>query len=73
MKKRSFLSEHTFQEYIAFLSDSMLFLEEYKTKIGCYKNHVTDVRKALENGDPFVTYKASIAATLLLADNSLYH
>lgn len=73
MKKQSFLAKHTFKEYLRFLRDTMGFLEEYRAKTGNYRNLIKDVRDGLEHADPFVTYKASIAATMLLADNSLYH
>lgn len=73
MKKNSFLKERSFKEYMDFLSESMSVLEEYRARTGQFKTPAKEVKEALQHGDPFVTYKATIAATMLLADNSLYH
>lgn len=73
MKKQSILSTHTFKDYMSFLKDALSSLEEYRFKTGKYPNKIRDIRKGLQHSDPFIAYKATIAATLLLADNSIYH
>lgn len=62
-----------FNEYLFFLRESMDNLSDYWHKVGHFNPHIKDIRKALRHTDPFVIYKASIAATILLSDRSIYH
>jgi len=62
-----------FADYLTFLRESMHNLEEYWQKIGHSNPHIKDIRAGLQHTDPFVLYKASIAATLLLEERSIYH
>jgi len=63
----------TFNEYLSFLRESMHGLASYWQAIGHRNPHIKDICVGLNHKDPFITYKASIAATLLLSDQSIYH
>ena len=63
----------TFNDYLAFLRDSLQNLAEYWQKIGHDDPYIEDIRLGLCHRDPFILYKASIAAALLLEDPSIYH
>lgn len=63
----------SFNEYLHFLRESIQYLAEYWQKIGHDNPHIQDISVGLNHADPFVIYKASIAATLLLEDQSIYH
>ena len=65
--------QHSFNEYLHFLRESIQNLEEYWQKIGHRNPHIKDIHAGLNHIDPFIIYKASIAATLLLEDRSIYH
>lgn len=63
----------SFNEYLTFLRDSIKNLSEYWQKIGHSNPYIKDISLGLNHKDPFIIYKASIAATLLLEDQSIYH
>lgn len=63
----------SFNEYLTFLRESIENLAEYWQKTGHVNPHIQDIFAGLNHKDPFVIYKASIAATLLLEDRSIYH
>lgn len=63
----------SFDEYLHFLRESIACLAEYWQIIGRYDPHIRDISVGLNHRDPFVIYKASIAATLLLEDRLIYH
>lgn len=63
----------SFNEYLHFLRESIAYLAEYWQKIGHDNPHIEDISVGLNHSDPFVIYKASIAATLLLEDRLIYH
>jgi hypothetical protein len=63
----------SFNEYILFLRDTLYNLVEYRQKIGHPHLRVKAIYKDLSNADPFILYQASLAATLLLEDASIYH
>lgn len=63
----------TFNEYLTFLRASIENLVEYWQKIGHENPHIKDIFMGLNHSDPFIIYKASIAASLLLEDKSIYH
>lgn len=65
--------ERSFNEYLTFLRESIENLAEYWEKIGHDNPHIKDITAGLNHSDPFIIYKASIAATLLLEDRSIYH
>ena len=65
--------DKTFNDYILYLRESLENLSEYWDKIGHRDPYIQDIRKALKHADPFVLYNASIAATLILQDSSIYH
>jgi len=62
-----------FNEYLQYLRESMDNLHEFGTKAGRKNMRVELIRRALKHSDPFILYKASIAATLVLKDKSIYH
>ncbi len=66
-------STTSFNEYLTFLRDSIKNLSEYWQKIGHSNPYIKDICVGLNHQDPFIIYKASIAATLLLEDQSIYH
>jgi len=48
-------------------------LAHYWRVIGRDNPHIKDICMGLNHKDPFIIYRASIAATLLLEDRSIYH
>lgn len=67
------ITNTSFNEYLSFLRESIQNLREYWQKTGHPNPHIRDISVGLNHEDPFIIYKASIAATLLLADQSIYH
>jgi len=63
----------SFNEYLSFLRESIQNLADYWNSIGHEDPRIKDIFAGLHHQDPFIIYKASIAATLLLEDRSLYH
>lgn len=63
----------SFNDYLSFLRESIQNLAEYWQMIGHDNPHIKDIYAGLNHKDPFIIYKASIAATLLLEDRSIYH
>jgi len=63
----------SFGEYLVFLKDSIRNLSEYWQKIGHNHPHIKDINVGLHHADPFILYRASIAASLLLEDQLIYH
>jgi hypothetical protein len=63
----------SFNDYLHFLRESIAYLAEYWQKIGHDNPHIGDISEGLNHDDPFVIYKASIAATLLLENRLIYH
>lgn len=62
-----------FEEYIEYLRENLVNLVQYREKTGTLDPGVLQVKEDLFNEDPFVVFSASIAATLLLSDKSIYH
>ncbi|MEI8296369.1 MAG: hypothetical protein WCG04_07640 [Alphaproteobacteria bacterium] len=67
------MNEQTFNDYLAFLRESLGLLSSYWQIIGHEDPHIHQICRGLEHPDPFVMYHASIAATVLLNDKSIYH
>ncbi len=65
--------QQNFNDYLFFLRETMDNLSDYWHKVGHFNPHIKGIKKALHHSDPFVIYKASIAATLMLSEKSLYH
>lgn len=63
----------SFNEYLSQLRESLDCLAIYWEHIGYECPHIDHIASGLKNADPFVLYNASIAATLLLSDESIYH
>jgi hypothetical protein len=63
----------SFHDYLVFLRESIQNLAEYWQIIGHDNPHIKDICAGLNHKDPFIIYKASIAATVLLEDRSIYH
>lgn len=55
------------------LRESIQNLFEYWQLIGRKNPHIEDIRAGLHHKDPFIIYKATMAATALLEDKSIYH
>lgn len=64
---------YRFEEYIKDLRENFVNLVEYRERTGTLEPSVLQVKDALFNEDPFVVFSASLAATVILADKSLYH
>lgn len=71
--KQIFKHEKSFNEYLVFLKDAITVLREYWDKIGRKHPYIKDIEEGLHHSDPFIIYKASIAASLLLEDRRIYH
>ena len=65
--------QQSFNDYLYFLRESMDNLSDYWHKVGHFNPYIKDIRKALHHVDPFVMYRASIAATAMLSEKSIYH
>lgn len=63
----------SFNDYIVFLKDAISILSEYWDKIGRRHPYIKDIQDGLNHSDPFIIYKACIAASLLLEDRRIYH
>ncbi len=64
---------YRFEEYIEYLRENLINLVEYKELTGTLEPNVVQIKEALFNDDPFVVFNASLAATVVLADKSIYH
>jgi hypothetical protein len=67
------ITSHKFAEYIEFLRETIVNLAEYRERTGTIDANVLQVKDDLFDEDPFVVFTASIAATVILADKSIYH
>lgn len=67
------ITSHRFGEYIEFLRENLSNLVEYRERTGTLDLNVLQVKEDLFDDDPFVVFTASLAATVLLADKSIYH
>ncbi len=65
--------DYGFEEYIQYLRENIANLAEYRERTGTIDLGVLHVKEALSNEDPFVVFNASLAATAVLADRSIYH
>lgn len=66
-------SNNNFGDYLGELKESLQLLALYWDQIGYDSPHLDSIQHGLTHPDPFVVYNASIAATLLLNDESIYH
>ena len=66
-------SGYKFEEYISFLRENFVNLVEYRERTGTLEPNVIFIKEALFNDDPFVVFSASLAASVVLADKSIYH
>jgi len=66
-------SGYKFEEYIKYLRENFVNLVEYRERTGTLESNVMHIKEALFNDDPFVVFNASLAATVVLADKSIYH
>lgn len=67
------ITSHRFGEYIEYLREHLVNLVEYRERTGTLDLDVLQVKEDLFDEDPFVVFTASIAASLILADKSIYH
>lgn len=67
------ITSHRFGEYIEFLRENLINLVEYRERTGTLEPGVLQIKEDLFDEDPFVVFTASLAATLLLSDKSIYH
>ncbi|MFM8454459.1 MAG: hypothetical protein ACKOAD_05815 [Gammaproteobacteria bacterium] len=68
-------SKQSFEKYIELLKEDFNNLVQYREKTGSVRSSMplALIQKALEDDDPFVVFDASLLASELLADQSLYH
>jgi hypothetical protein len=64
---------YRFEEYIQYLRENLVNLVEYRERTGTLEANVVQIKEALFNDDPFVVFSASLAASVVLADKSIYH
>ena len=64
---------HSFEDYIHYLRDAICTLSDYWVQSGQYHPQIKQIEDALHDEDPFILYGATIAASLLLEDRSIYH
>ncbi len=64
---------YRFEEYIKYLRENFINLVEYRERTGTLEPNVLQIKEALFNDDPFVVFSASLAATVVMSDKSLYH
>lgn len=64
---------YKFEEYIKYLRENFVNLVEYRERTGTLEPNVLQIKEALFNDDPFIVFSASLAATVVLADKSIYH
>lgn len=67
------ITSHRFGDYIEYLRENLVNLVEYRERTGTLDSNVLQVKEDLFDDDPFVVFTASIAATVILADKTLYH
>lgn len=67
------ITSHRYGEYIEFLRENLVNLVEYRERTGTIDPDVVQIKEDLFDEDPFVVFTASIAASMLLADKSIYH
>ncbi len=65
--------DYGFEEYIEYLRENIANLVEYRQRTGTVDLGVLHVKEALSDEDPFVVFNASLAATAVLADRTIYH
>jgi len=66
-------TSYRFEEYIKHLRENFVNLVEYRERTGTLDQNVVQIKEALFNADPFIVFSASLAATVVLADKSIYH
>lgn len=66
-------SKHSFEDYIQYLRENFTNLVEYRERTGTLEPGVRKIKEALFNEDPFIVFSASLAATIVMADKSIYH
>ena len=64
---------YRFEEYIQYLRENFVNLVEYRERTGTLEPNVVQIKDALFDADPFIVFSASLAATVVLADKSIYH
>ncbi|MDB6096624.1 MAG: hypothetical protein JWM09_902 [Francisellaceae bacterium] len=62
-----------FEEYIDFLKETVVNVVEYRERTGTSNPELSQLRDNLFDEDPFVVFGASVLATAVLADKTLYH
>ena len=64
---------YRFEEYIQYLREHFVNLVEHRERTGTLEANVVQIKDALFNDDPFIVFSASLAATVVLSDKSIYH
>ncbi len=67
------ITAHRFGDYIEFLRENVANLVTYRERTGTLDSNVLQIKEDLFDDDPFVVFTASLAATVILSDKSLYH
>ncbi len=67
------MDTYGFGDYIKFLRENFSNVIKYKENSGSFEPSLTQVNEDLFDQDPFVVYGASVIATAVFADDTLYH
>lgn len=66
-------TEYRFEEYITFLRENFVNFVQYRERTGTLDPDMMHIKEGLFNKDPFIVFSASLAATVVMADKSIYH
>lgn len=64
---------YRFEDYIKFLRENFVNLVEYRERTGTLDPSVLKIKEDLFDDDPFIVFNATLAATIVLSDKSIYH
>jgi len=66
-------TNYRFEDYIKFLRENFVNLVEYRERTGTLDASVLRIKEDLFDEDPFIVFNATLAATVVLSDKSIYH
>ena len=63
----------SFGDHIQYLKDSFVDLVEYRERTGTLDESILGIKEALFDEDPFVVFRISLIATIVLGDKYNFH